>query len=70
MINNGSSNQTQAPNVSQLANNTILTLKFNYCNINYTAIVGLPAAKNIISIDYRPAPVNYMRLDHQAEFIY
>ena len=58
--NNGSSNQTQAPNVNFTAlasNNTILT--FNAQNLttatSTTAIVGLPAAENIVSIDYRPA---------------
>ena len=58
--NNGSSNQAQAPNVNFTAlasNNTILT--YNAQNLttatSTTAIVGLPAAENIVSIDYRPA---------------
>jgi hypothetical protein len=58
--NNGSSNQAQAPDVNFTAlasNNTILT--YNAQNLmtatSTTAIVGLPAAENIVSIDYRPA---------------
>jgi hypothetical protein len=58
--NNGNYNQTQAPNVNFTAlasNNTILT--YNAQNLmtatSTTAIVGLPSAENIVSIDYRPA---------------
>jgi hypothetical protein len=43
------------------SNNTILT--YNAKNLatstSSTAIVGLPASENIVSIDYRPATANY-----------
>lgn len=58
--NDDSGSQSQAPNVNFTAlasNNTILT--YNAQNLmtatSTTAIVGLPAAENIVSIDYRPA---------------
>ena len=58
--NNDGMSQTAAPNVNFTAlasNNTILT--YNAQNLmtatSTTAIVGLPPAENIVSIDYRPA---------------
>jgi hypothetical protein len=57
---NDGNGQAQAPNVNFTAlasNNTILT--YNAQNLmtatSTTAIVGLPPAENIVSIDYRPA---------------